>query len=650
MRSTTFAIVVVAFLLLIAYPWLIVRVGASPPTTNNLNGLVLLSPSNGWAVGSGGTIIHFDGVAWRLVPSGTASDLFGLSFGPPNMPNTNDGFAVGGSGGSATALFWSGVSWSLATSGLSAPSAQRLASVFMVTPNDAWTVDSISGAFWHWSGTVGLGGGWNYISSAVSGLNSIFMVTANEGWAVGVGGIIYHYTSGGWALFATVGTTLNSVFMVDSNEGWAVGNAGAIFRYTSGSWIGPVSPGTTNQDLRSVFMVNQAEGWTVGAGSAVLHFSGGVWTALPPNLLATNQNLNAVYFSGNTGWAVGDVGTIVVLGEQPSQGVPAVDLRSVYLTSSSDGWLVGCSTGGCGTGSGEPSVVHWNGVSFTRGSVLGQISDLYSVFMVSPSDGWAVGGVGSTPMILHFTGGTWTQVPTPVSGVILRSVFMVDSSNGWVVGDMGTILRYSGGSWNAVSSPTANALRSVFMLGASDGWAVGDAGTILRYDGTSGLWVRLTSPTGASLNSVFLTDLNHGWTVGAGGTILHYDGTLWLSVAAFVSTDLNSVVQVNPQEAWTVGDSGTILQWTGISWYPVTPSPSPVGNPDLYSVDLVSSGFGLIVGAPPSGGSQATILLVGQEVRPIPEFDWVEPSLAVVFLTTIITITHVRRRQRRECG
>ncbi len=610
-------------------------------TTDNLNGLVILSSNKGWAVGSAGTIEHYDGLSWTLIPSGTAADLFGISFGPPGAPNVNSGFAVGGSGGTAVALFWSGFSWFPAMAGLSSPDAKKLGSVFAVSSTDAWAVDSVSGAFWHWSGTAGLGGGWNEVSSAAGALNSVFMTGASEGWAVGVGGIIYHYAGGGWTPFSTVGTTLNSLFMVNQNDGWAVGDGGVIFHYSSGTWSGPISPSPTNQNLKSIFMVSQTEGWAVGASGTVLHYLNGAWI-LVQNLSGVNQNLNAVSFNDGNGWAAGDVGTIVSLSSQTPQGVLGSTFESVYLSTSSDGWIVGCSTGGCGTGVGEPSILHWSGNSFIRGSASASTTDLNSVFMVSPSEGWAVGGLGIMPAILHYTGGSWVQVTSPPVNAILHSVFMLDASNGWAVGDNGVILRYSGGSWGAASGPTPNTLRSVFMVGSSDGWAVGDGGAIIRYQ--SGQWVAYASPTSARLNAVSLPDPSHGWAVGFGGTILHYDGFHWSPVAAAVSANLNSVVQVNSQDAWAVGDSATILHWNGISWDQVSPSPPLSGNPNLNSIYTVSNGFGFIVGAPAAAGSQGTILQVST-LNPIPELPNPQLLLAAVFIAALATIS-IRRRRR----
>lgn len=641
LRSIGFIPVLIVLSFLLALPWSTAQTGPWASTNDNLNGLVLLSSSNGWAVGNTGTIEHYDGSSWTLIPSGTAADLFGISFGPPSAPNTNAGFAVGGSGGTAVALFWSGFSWYPIMTGLSSPDAKNLAAVSAVSSTDAWAVDSVTGTFWHWSGTAGLGGGWNEVSSAVGGLNSVFMTSSTDGWAVGSGGIIYHYTGGGWALFTTAGTTLNSVFMLSQNDGWAVGNGGAIFHYISGTWSGPISPVPTGQNLNSVFMISSSEGWTVGASGTVLHYLNGAW-GFVQNLSGISQNLNAASFSGGIGWAVGDVGVIVLLsGQAPPQGVIGATLESVFLSSGNDGWIVGCSTGGCGTGAGEPSILHWTGSSYFRGSASAATTDLYSVSMVNPSEGWAVGGLGSTPAILHYTGGAWTQMSTPAVNAVLRSVAMQDSNTAWAVGGNGAILQESGGSWGAVSSPTSNTLRSIFMVGSSDGWAVGDGGVIIRYQ--NGQWTNYPSPTSAQLNGVSLLDSSHGWAVGSGGTIIHYDGVTWSPVASGGSVNLNSVAQVNTQSALAVGDSATFLQWNGVAWYQTTPSPPISGSPNLNSIFALSNGVGLIVGAPGASGGQGTVLQIS---IPVPEL--VNPQLLLTaVLVTTLGIISIRRGRFR---
>jgi photosystem II stability/assembly factor-like uncharacterized protein len=287
---------------------------------------------------------------------------------------------------------------------------------------------------------------------------------------------------------------------------------------------------------------------------------------------------------------------------------------------------------------GQTVAAHWNGETFTLGTIVGPTSDLYSVSMITGTDGWAVGGIGTSPLILHYSGGSWTQVASPPGSYVLRSVFMLNSAEGWAVGDNGLILHYSGGAWGIVSSPTTSNLRSVFMLGQTDGWAVGDGGTILRYQG-GGQWLITGSPTAVDLRSVNLLDSSHGWIVGSGGTILHYDGTVWSSASAFATSNLNCVFQVNSQEAWAVGDSGTIIQWTGVAWYSYTPSPPLLGNPDLNSVFLLSNGNGLIVGAPPTPGTQATVL-------PIPEMQ----TAPIVLILILLTLPIMRRKMHRRAN
>jgi photosystem II stability/assembly factor-like uncharacterized protein len=180
------------------------------------------------------------------------------------------------------------------------------------------------------------------------------------------------------------------------------------------------------------------------------------------------------------------------------------------------------------------------------------------------------------------------------------------------------------------------------MVGPTDGWAVGDGGVILRY--SNGLWTNFPSPTTTQLNSVFFLDSTHGWAAGNGGTILHYDGTIWLAVATSISTDLNSIVPVSAQEAWAVGKSATILHWTGISWNPVSPSPSLASNPDLNSIFMTSSNFGLIVGTPVGAGGEGTVLRVPQLV-PIPEFGSSQIPLIVVFIAVSAAALLYRNRK-----
>ena len=586
----------------------------SPPANPALQSVYMLSPTEGWAVGNATpttnlqtglpAILHYDGLTWNLVPAPkfpdfpsnqSAYDLQSVNFGPPGNPiSRSDGWAVGRNATApwnATAIHWDGVTWRVQVAGLSGPNAGPLNSVFMVSSTDAWAVGAnkadTAGAIWHWNGVSGLGGGWSLVATPPQVLLGVFMVGSTEGWAVGNGGAIFHYFGGGWTqLSSPVGTRLNSVFMLSATDGWAVGASGTILHYSSGTWSGPVSPGTTTNDLLSISMASSTDGWAVGNRGSTLHYSGGSWTALPTNLVPTSPvsyfNFTSVFeTTSSDAWTVGSAGVIlhfdgIIWGTVTSPTIS--NFTSVSFgppvtgpINANDGWAVGnASSTMFGN---EPTVYHWNGFMWTKGVVIGTNNNLNSVFMISSTDVWAVGGgphttascvIAPCPVILHYTGGAWNTITPPPGSYSLKSVFMVSSDEGWAVGEQGPsnggiILHYSVsggvGTWATFPGPPTNgygiplkSLNSVFMVNSAEGWAVGDNATILHYTVTSGVgnWngVLVSGTPGlssfANLTSVFMSSPTDGWAVGgiqeshsssAGAIIIHWDGTKWTPVA-----------------------------------------------------------------------------------------------------------------------
>jgi photosystem II stability/assembly factor-like uncharacterized protein len=603
----------------------------SPPANPQLNSVYMFSPNEGWAVGDSRpttnittglpAIFHYDGSTWNLVPAPKIADfpstqaaynLTSISFGPPgNFISKNDGWAVGynlttlgtvgnpcgttpsGTGNTCSeALHWDGVTWRAETDGLTGPNAAQLWSVFMVSSTDVWAVGQnqagTMGVFWHWTGIAGLGGGWNMPQAPVPcpaavtpgncGLYSVFMISSTEGWAVGAGGAIFHYFGGEWNTFSSPVSTpqlaLRSIYMISPTEGWAVGDGGIIIHYSAGTWSGPVSPGTTSNNLFSVFMVSSTEGWAFGAKGSILHYSGGAWTLLSSNLVPTSPvsllNFNSGFFnSADDGWVVGTDGVIVHFDGTNYGTVTSPTINNFTSISfgppltgpidPNDGWAVGNASASVpfpdGVLPNEPTIYHWNGFAWTKGVVIGTTNNLNSVFMVNSGDVWAVGGGPRPttscsnpvcPIILHFTGGSWNTITPPPGSYLLKSIFMVSSNEGWAVGEqvapsygaltqlppVGIILHYtvSGGvgTWAifpAPSTPASNpiaGLNSVFMLNQNEGWAIGDNATILHYtvSGGIGTWNLVTvsgTPTlsnDANFTSLYMFSPTSGWAVG----------------------------------------------------------------------------------------------------------------------------------------
>ncbi len=619
------------------------------PTANpNMTSVYMLSANEGWAVSdfrptSNATtglpgVFHYDGSTWNLVPIPRFPDfpsqpspynLTSVSFGPPGNPiSRTDGWAVGFNNSadftacksaapapgeapcSSLAIHWDGIAWRSQTAGLSGASAGPLWSVFMVSSTDAWAVGQSvgvtpEGVFWHWTGVPGLGGGWNLpqaLNPTVGPLYSVFMVSPTEGWAVGAslggGSNIYHYTGGAWTSFPSpvLASSLRSVFMISPTDGWAVGDGGVILHYTGGIWTGPVSPGTTTNNLVGVFMVSSVEGWAVGRAGTILHYSGGSWSALPTTLVPTSPvtflDFHSVYYnSASDGWIVGNSGLILHFDGSNFGAVTSPTINNFTSVSfgppltgpanPNDGWAVGNASAASPF---EPTIYHWNGFMWTKGVAIGAQNDLNSVYMLNTGDVWAVGGGphptstcvgGLCPVILHFTGGAWNTLTPPSGNYRLKSVFMISQTEGWAVGQIagfppsGIVLHYivtgGVGAWATFPVPASNgygvaplpSLNSVFMLNPNEGWALGDNATILHYTVTGGVgtWnpVIVSGSPGISklvnLTSIFMLSPTSGWAVGGvtldaliapknpgafstGPVILYWDGTKWSPVPA----------------------------------------------------------------------------------------------------------------------
>lgn len=80
------------------------------PDVANLNGVWGYDPEDLWAVGSSGTILHYDGVSWKKHQSPTSADLFAIDGHETMTDGDKDIYAVGSSG---TIIHWDGTSWTL---------------------------------------------------------------------------------------------------------------------------------------------------------------------------------------------------------------------------------------------------------------------------------------------------------------------------------------------------------------------------------------------------------------------------------------------------------------------------------------------------------------------------------------------------------
>jgi hypothetical protein len=315
---------------------------------NGLASVVALSATDVWAAGSYNLrnptletwplFLHWDGVAWSVVPNGTSApsrfidDL--VAIGPDDL------WAVGLGG---YVEHWDGLAWNE----VSAPAlaGANLWAAAGIMANDIWTVGEYHpfGAtaqtfIGHWDGTA-----WNQVPSPNAGTSDNYLydalaVSQTEVWAVGnyVGptgmakALIERWDGTNWTMVPSPELdTLNfNPQAVDSKGSGPVILAGSVDngvaartlveRWKEGAWKRVRSPNVSgmNNYLADVAVGHGTDAWVVGwaappssdrSVTLIERFAGGSWAiedSVDPG--ASNQLFGTTVGPTGEVWAVGD--------------------------------------------------------------------------------------------------------------------------------------------------------------------------------------------------------------------------------------------------------------------------------------------------------------------------------------------------------
>jgi photosystem II stability/assembly factor-like uncharacterized protein len=296
----------------------------SSPVTVNLHGVYFTSPSNGWAVGQYGTIIHTTngGINWTvLIPSPASSNVNKVAF-----IDSLHGYIVG-DGNTILTTSDGGASWQYMNDG-NYYMTHYYDLILSKSGYKAWFVGGRD--FNNLSIIVGMNG--KFVSPQVIGfagrIVGIDFINEMTGWAAGMHGIILKTTNGGtwWNQQASgismADTGFNGIRFFNSEIGLAVSDHGVIQKSLDGgtswknirrgdeilfrvtllsdsiayvvgsnntillstdqgeSWQTQSTPLQSSATFQDIFFINRNEGWIVGAGGAILHTTDGGVTAV----------------------------------------------------------------------------------------------------------------------------------------------------------------------------------------------------------------------------------------------------------------------------------------------------------------------------------------------------------------------------------
>ena len=279
----------------------------------------------------------------------------------------------------------------------------------------------------------------------------------------------------------------------------------------------------------------------------------------------TNRFMTCFFIDENTGWAAGNLGTIVKTtdGGQSwvSQSISTSDhVHSIFFTDPLNGWLVLYEF----VPDRHGSIMHTTngGASWTSQLSVWGFS-LHRIFFTDSNNGYAMGSNG----ILYKTtngGQYWSEI-SPFYSYWFYSAFFFDPNTGWVGGGLeGYFLRTINGgqSWSWIYLPVTERMMDIYFINESIGWACGAGGKILRTTNNGLDWLPGNSGVSVELRDIKFIDQNRGWSVGLNGRIIHTTngGVSWDQQNSGTNASLFGVHFTDELTGWVVGDNGIILK------------------------------------------------------------------------------------------
>jgi hypothetical protein len=342
-------------------------------TAVTLTSLCAVSDTDIWAVGDGGSLVHYDGTGWtaqEILPELTATWAV----------DANEAWAVGEGG---TALHWTGASWAPTATG----TTSTLVNVWGTSPTDVWAVTSTGGVI-QWTGSS-----WGALSvpppSPVVAVGGISGTDAwvSDGPASGDAGMptvgtLSHFSGSAWTSYDVPliddGTAvyISAIWANATSDVWAVGyetfpggnpSRGLAVHWDGTAWQSDTPPVQSGVSDPTAF----GSVWGSGPG-------GTVW--ITGTALGASGTAAILYFNGQD-WSATTLNDATGVG-----GIWGSDANDVWMWARLDG-------------SANQSVLYWNGTSWTTAFTLPD-TWTYGTTLggTSATDLWLVGSGG---MILH---------------------------------------------------------------------------------------------------------------------------------------------------------------------------------------------------------------------------------------------------------
>lgn len=307
-----------------------------------------------WAVGSGGTIAHYDGSAWKQTPTGVKNTFRAVwGSGPTDVYAVSMTDAIfhsnGFTGGTAqwTRMPSAGEDWPMTALSIWGTSADDV----RIGVRARMTFDPKSGEYkWidqytlrrdapdpdagadggadagptvSWEAVAGEGNVHGIWGSSPTDLWIVADNSERNGWEKG---LTRHGVAGGKGGFAWTSVdsqstvVLQAIWGSSKDDVWAVGDKGTIRRMKSGATRWEIVASPTTENLRALWGTAANDVWAVGDSGTILHFDGTSWkTSEAAFGLGLKPDLYGVWgSSANDVWIVGGNVALHYTGPKPA--------------------------------------------------------------------------------------------------------------------------------------------------------------------------------------------------------------------------------------------------------------------------------------------------------------------------------------------
>ena len=430
-----------------------------------------------------------------------------------------------------------------------------------------------------------------------------------------------------------VNSPLHGIWGTSARNLYAVGWMGCLLHYDGVEWqqlrggkiderSGRFAACPENTPLFAIAGNAQGQAWAVGDEGVILHFDGQDWQ---PEISPTRINLRAVGCAGDTVYAAGGEGTVLLRdadGQWCQLECPLGSGFHALLVQKDGSLLLGGGRYFVDQGF-RGELVHYKNGEFKALSFENPMPRLRA--LKTYKEGVLI--VGDQGHLYYLKDGRLDKLESNCHHDLM-DIIALPTGEALVVGDFGTImtsaddftkalapppLAADASPWQPMAVPSKHQLWGIIEGVDGSCYACGEAGTVWHLALGSETWQALPAPSDLAVHCLW--DSGQGlFAAGQLGCIYRFGGSEWtLHYELHLDVTILGMWGTGPDCIYAVGDEGLILHFDGLRWQRM-PSGTQSALYGLWGLErdrlLAPGDFGLMLRY---NGSEWTEFNVGTE-------------------------------------